>query len=265
MESGITGEKTYIPLAGPANRQGRLVADAIAGREIKYEGAIGTSIVKVFDLTAASVGLTEDFLKQSGREYLASITHPFSHATYYPGSSQLDIKLLFTPEGRVLGAQVVGEQGVDKRVDVLATIIKTKGTVDDLASLELAYAPPFSSAKDPVNIAGYVASNIIRQDMKAVSWDQVLDGKNRDFVLLDVREKYEVEAGHLSGAVHIPLNALRQRLHELPKDQEIVVYCQVGLRAYIGTRILQQNGFKVSNLSGGWKTIKPILEDRKAK
>ena len=265
VESGVTGEKTYIPLAGPANRQGRLVADAIAGREIKYEGAIGTSIVKVFDLTAASVGLTEDFLKQSGREYLASITHPFSHATYYPGSSQLDIKLLFTPEGRVLGARVVGEQGVDKRVDVLATIIKTKGTVDDLSSLELAYAPPFSSAKDPVNIAGYVASNIIRQDMKAVSWDQVLDGKNRDFLLLDVREKYEVEAGHLAGAVHIPLNKLRQRLHELPKDQEIVVYCQVGLMAYIGARILQQNGFKVSNLSGGWKTIKPILEDRQAK
>ncbi|HBR34161.1 MAG TPA: hypothetical protein DD734_05980, partial [Firmicutes bacterium] len=128
VESGISGEKTYIPLAGPANRQGRLVADAIAGREVKYEGAIGTSIVKVFDLTAASVGLTEDFLKQSGREYLASITHPWSHATYYPGSSQLDIKLLFTPEGQVLGAQVVGEQGVDKRVDVLATIIKTKGT-----------------------------------------------------------------------------------------------------------------------------------------
>ena len=264
VESGISGEKTYIPLAGPANRQGRLVADAIAGREVKYEGAIGTSIVKVFDLTAASVGLTEDFLKQSGREYLASITHPWSHATYYPGSSQLDIKLLFTPEGQVLGAQVVGEQGVDKRVDVLATIIKTKGTVDDLSSLELAYAPPFSSAKDPVNIAGYVAGNILRQDMKAVSWDQVLDGKNRDFLLLDVRDKSEVEAGHLAGAVHIPLNKLRQRLHELPKDQEIVVYCQVGLRAYIGARILQQNGFKVSNLSGGWKTIKPILEDRKA-
>ncbi|HBR34160.1 MAG TPA: pyridine nucleotide-disulfide oxidoreductase, partial [Firmicutes bacterium] len=140
----------------------------------------------------------------------------------------------------------------------------TKGTVDDLSSLELAYAPPFSSAKDPVNIAGYVAGNILRQDMKAVSWDQVLDGKNRDFLLLDVRDKSEVEAGHLAGAVHIPLNKLRQRLHELPKDQEIVVYCQVGLRAYIGARILQQNGFKVSNLSGGWKTIKPILEDRQA-
>ncbi|HHT49247.1 MAG TPA: FAD-dependent oxidoreductase [Firmicutes bacterium] len=264
VENGITGEKTYLPLAGPANRQGRLAADAISGRKIKYEGAIGTSIVKVFALTAASVGLTEELLRQSGRPYLTSITHPASHAGYYPGGSQMAIKLLFTIEGKILGAQVVGAKNVDKCIDVLATVIKTGGSVDDLALLELAYAPPYSSAKSPANIAGYVAGNIIHGDMKAVSWDQVLDGKNPDLLLLDVREKREVEAGHLEGALHIPLNDLRKRLHELPKDKEIAVYCQVGLRAYIGTRILKQNGFKVSNLSGGWKTIKPILEDRKA-
>lgn len=264
VESGITGEKTYLPLAGPANRQGRLAADAISGRTIQYEGVIGTAIVKVFGLTAASVGLTEESLKASGAHYLVAITHPASHATYYPGASPVAIKLLFTREGRILGAQVVGAQSVDKCIDVLATVLKTGGTVDDLARLELAYAPPYSSAKSPVNIAGYVAGNIIRGDMKAVSWEQILDHDNPGLVLLDVREKIEVEAGHLEGALHIPLNDLRKRLHELPKDKEIVVYCQVGLRAYIAARILKQNGFKVSNLNGGWRTLKPILEDRMA-
>ncbi|NLC54093.1 MAG: FAD-dependent oxidoreductase [Firmicutes bacterium] len=264
VESGITGEKTYVPLAGPANRQGRLVADAICGRSVKYEGVIGTAIVKVFDLTAGTVGLTEDFLKQSGQQYLASITHPLSYAGYYPGATPLDIKLLFTPEGRILGAQVVGAQSVDKTLDVIAAIMKTGGNVDDLAALELAYAPPFSSAKSPVNIAGYVAGNMIRGDMPAVSWEQVLDQADPDFLLLDVRTKRQFAVGALQGALNIPMPDLRQRLHELPKEKEIFVYCTVGLTSYLATRILKQNGFKASNISGGWRTLKPILEDRRA-
>lgn len=264
VESGITGEKTYVPLAGPANRQGRLVADAICGRNVKYEGVIGTAIVKVFALTAGTVGLTEEFLKHSGQKYLASITHPLSHAGYYPGATSLDIKLLFTNEGRILGAQVVGAKNVDKTLDVIATIMKTGGTVDDLATLELAYAPPFSSAKSPANIAGYVAGNMIRGDMPTVSWDQVLDQANPDIFLLDVRPERDFAAGAIEGAVNIPLEDLRERLHELPKEKEIVVYCTVGLTSYLATRLLIQNGFKVSNLSGGWRTIKPLLEDRRA-
>ncbi|NLW59702.1 MAG: FAD-dependent oxidoreductase [Firmicutes bacterium] len=263
VESGITGEKTYVPLAGPANRQGRLAADAICGRPVKYEGAIGTAIVKVFALAAGTVGLTEDFLKHSGQKYLAAIVHPLSHAGYYPGATPLDIKLLFTPEGRILGAQVVGAQNVDKTLDVIAAIMKTGGTVDDLAALELAYAPPFSSAKNPVNIAGYVAGNIIRGDLPVVSWDQVLDQENPDFLLLDVRTKSQFAAGALDGALNIPLAELRQRLHELPKEKEIIVYCTVGLTSYLATRLLIQNGFKARNLSGGWRTLKAIREDRR--
>ncbi len=264
VESGITGDKTYLPLAGPANRQGRLAADAICGRPVKYEGVIGTAIVKVFDLTAGSVGFTEEFLKHSGQKYLTAITHPLSHAGYYPGATHLDIKLLFTPEGRILGAQVVGAHNVDKTLDVIATVMKTGGTVDDLAALELAYAPPFSSAKNPVNIAGYVAGNIIRGDLPVASWDQILDQENPDFLLLDIRSKSQFAAGALEGALHIPLAELRQRLHELPRDKEIIVYCTIGLTSYLATRILIQNGFKARNLSGGWQTLKPILDDRRA-
>ncbi len=250
----ISGKPGWLPLAGPANRQGRLLADILAGRDENYHGAQGTSIVKVFNLATGSTGLNEKALKKWSIPYLTSITHPNSHAAYYPGASPLTIKLLFAPEsGQLYGAQVVGYEGVDKRLDVLATAIRFRKTVFNLMDLELAYAPPFSSAKDPVNIAGYTAANIINQDVDAMSWDQ-LESHPHSFYL-DVREPIEVELGTLPGAVNIPLHELRGRLGELPKDKEIIVTCQVGLRAYIASRILLQNGFtKVKNLSGGYKT-----------
>jgi NADPH-dependent 2,4-dienoyl-CoA reductase/sulfur reductase-like enzyme/peroxiredoxin family protein/rhodanese-related sulfurtransferase/TusA-related sulfurtransferase len=252
----VSGKPGWLPLAGPANRQGRLLADILAGRDEIYHGAQGTSIVKVFNLTAGSTGLNEKVLKKWGVPYLSSITHPNSHAAYYPGASPLTIKLLFAPkDGKILGAQAVGYEGVDKRLDVLATAIRFQKTVFDLMDLELAYAPPFSSAKDPVNIAGYAASNIINQDVGAVTWDQVSSEQQNQRFYLDVREPIEVELGAIPGAVNIPLHELRGRLAELPKDKEIIVNCQVGLRAYIASRILAQNGFtKVKNLSGGYKT-----------
>ena len=250
----ISGKPGWLPLAGPANRQGRLLADILAGRDENYHGAQGTSIVKAFNLAAGSTGLNEKALKKWNIPYLTSITHPNSHAAYYPGASPLTIKLLFAPEsGQLYGAQAVGYEGVDKRLDVLAAAIRFRKTVFDLMDLELAYAPPFSSAKDPVNIAGYAAANIINQDMDTLNWDQ-LESHQHSFYL-DVREPIEVELGTLSGAVNIPLHELRGRLGELPKDKEIIVNCQVGLRAYIASRILLQNGFtKVKNLSGGYKT-----------
>lgn len=258
----ISGKPGWLPLAGPANRQGRLLADILAGRDENYHGAQGTSIVKVFNLAAGSTGLNEKTLKKWDIPYLSSITHPNSHAAYYPGASPLTIKLLFAPEsGQLYGAQIVGYEGVDKRLDVLASAIRFQKTVFDLTDLELAYAPPFSSAKDPVNIAGYAATNILNQDVDALSWDQ-LESHPHGFYL-DVREPIEVELGTLPGAVNIPLHELRGRLGELPKDKEIIVNCQVGLRAYIASRILLQNGFaNVKNLSGGYKTYHIARQER---
>ncbi|HBF36621.1 MAG TPA: pyridine nucleotide-disulfide oxidoreductase [Firmicutes bacterium] len=252
----VSGKPGWLPLAGPANRQGRLLADILAGRNEKYQGAQGTAIVKVFNLAAGSTGLNEKALKKWGIDYLSSITHPNSHAAYYPGASPLTIKLLFTPErGQLLGAQVIGYEGVDKRLDVLATAIRFQKTVFDLMDLELAYAPPFSSAKDPVNIAGYAAANIINQDVNAIAWDQLFTENQNQRFYLDVREAVEVELGTIPGAVNIPLDELRGRLTEIPRDKEIIINCQVGLRAYIAARILMQNGFtQIKNLSGGYKT-----------
>jgi NADPH-dependent 2,4-dienoyl-CoA reductase/sulfur reductase-like enzyme/peroxiredoxin family protein/rhodanese-related sulfurtransferase/TusA-related sulfurtransferase len=259
----ISGKQSWLPLAGPANHQGRMLADIIVGRDERYHGAQGTAIVKVFNLTAGSTGLNENSLKKWGISYLSSITHPNSHASYYPGASPLTIKLLFAPKsGRILGAQIIGYEGVDKRLDVIATALRFEKTVLDLTELELAYAPPFSSAKDPVNIAGYTASNIINQDVAVVTWDQVLTGDQGNRFFLDVREPIEVQLGTLPGAVNIPLHELRSRLAELPKAREIVVNCQVGLRAYIAARILTQNGFpSVKNLSGGYKTLQIVRKE----
>ncbi len=260
----VSGKPGWLPLAGPANRQGRLLADILAGRDENYHGAQGTSIVKVFNLAAGSTGLNEKTLKKWNIDYLTSITHPNSHAAYYPGASPLTIKLLFAPKGgELLGAQVVGYEGVDKRLDVLATAIRFRKTVYDLMDLELAYAPPFSSAKDPVNIAGYAAANILNQDVGAISWDQLSGEDQNQRFYLDVREPIEVELGTIPGAVNIPLHELRGRLAELPKDKEVVVNCQVGLRAYIASRILVQNGFtKVKNLSGGYKTYQIAKQEQ---
>lgn len=249
----VNGSDTLIPLAGPANKQGRIAADNICGRNVKFNGSQGTSIIKVFDLTGAATGNNEKTLKRMGVSYVKSYTHSGSHAGYYPGSFVMTMKILFSPEdGKLLGAQIIGRDGADKRIDVLATAIRHGLTVYDLEELELAYAPPYSSAKDPVNMAGFTASNILRNDMKVIHWDE-LDGLNRDeFFLLDVRTDIEYDGGHIDGAVNIPVDSLRSRLNEIPKDKKILVYCKVGLRGYIAYRILLQNGFEPFNLSGGY-------------
>lgn len=261
----ITGKHGLIPLAGPANKMGRIVANNIAGRPETYKKTQGTAIVKVFDLTVASSGANEKTLKREGIPYLASITHSGSHAGYYPGAIPMTLKILFTPEGRLLGAQAVGYNGVDKRMDVLATCIRLGCSVFDLQDLELSYAPPFSSAKDPVNMAGYAAGNILHGDTDVIQWYDVPQIDLTQSLLVDVRTKMEWDMGFIPGAIHIPVDDLRNRLGELPKDKEIIVYCQVGLRGYLATRILRQNGFtRVKNLSGGWKTYSPILKEQAA-
>lgn len=258
----VNGEPALIPLAGPANKQGRIVANHIAGGEDGYKGTQGTCIVKIFDLTVAATGNNEKTLKRYGIPYEKSYTHSDSHAGYYPGALPMAIKLLFEPDdGRILGAQIVGHDGVDKRIDVMATAIRAGMTVYDLQELELAYAPPFSSAKDPVNIAGYVASNIINGDMAVIHWDEMDKLDPEESLLLDVRTREEHHLYSLPNSIHIPLDELRQRLDELPEDKGIVVYCQAGLRGYVACRILKQSGFKkVRNLSGGCETYSVVHE-----
>ncbi|NLG84749.1 MAG: FAD-dependent oxidoreductase [Firmicutes bacterium] len=261
VKSLITGLPTWLPLAGPANRQGRLVADIISGREARYRGVLGTIIVKVFDLTVASVGLNEKAAAAVGLSFAAAIVHPNAHAGYYPRAMPLTLKVLFTPNGRVLGAQAVGYEGVDKRIDVIATAMRFGAGVDDLADLELAYAPPYSSAKDPVNMAGYVAGNVVHGDVAQAYWHEIAGLDPQKTVLVDVREPEEREAGFIPGSINIPLDRLRERLAELPVDKEIIVYCQVGFRAYLAARILLQHGRRVRNLAGGYRTYRAVMED----
>ena len=257
----LAGRRVWLPLAGPANRQGRLAADAIAGRPVEYKGVIGTSIAKIFDLTVASTGWNERTLGSWDITYQTSITHSNSHASYYPGALPLTIKLIFADDGKVLGAQAIGYNGVDKRIDVIAATIRFGGSVDDLADLELAYAPPFSSAKDPVNIAGYVAGNILRGDVGVLAPIDLPKLDPVKTVILDVRDGEERNTGYIPGSIHIPLPELRKRLSEVDKEKEVVTYCAVGLRAYIAARILKQNGFQVKNLSGGYRSYQPLYED----
>ena len=264
----VSGNPVLIPLAGPANKQGRIVANNIAGRKETYKGTQGTAIAKVFDIAAASTGINEKTLKKLGKEirkdYITTTTHSASHAGYYPGGSTMTIKTIYTPEGRVLGAQIVGFDGVDKRIDYIAIAVRHRMTVHDLQEFELAYAPPFSSAKDPVNMAGYVGSNILSGDVKAVYWDEAMNADMSRTFLLDAREPSEYEQGHIPNAVNIPLGQIRSRLSEIPRNREIIVNCQVGLRSYIGVRMLMQNGFEnVKNLSGGYKTYKAVEDDMK--
>lgn len=256
----ITGRPVAIPLAGPANKQGRIAADNICGIGHRYGGTQGTAILKVFGLTAASTGANERTLKQLGIEYTAIWTHPFSHATYYPGASQMSCKLLFNSNGKILGCQIVGAQGVDKRIDVVATVIRLGGTAYDLCDLELAYAPPFSAAKDPVNMLGYIAQNILEGRSNIVNFSDVLDRDTENTILLDVRKPDEYARGHIEGAVNIPVDELRSRLDEIDRDKEVIEYCQVGLRGHVAERILTQHGYKVKNLTGGWKTFSTIKE-----
>lgn len=249
----ITGEDVLVPMAGPANRQGWIVANNIVGRPIKYTGSQGTGIIKIKDMTVAFTGKNEKQLQRLGIDYLACHAHPNSHATYYPGSTQMTVKLLFTPdEGKVLGAQIVGYDGVDKRIDVLATSIRAGFTVFDLQELELAYAPPYSSAKDPVNMVAYVAGNVINEDVEIVYWSEVPELVASGACVIDVRTPKEVEKGVYPGALNIPLDEIRNRLDEIPKDKLLLVYCRVGQRSYIASRILIQNGFRVKNISGGY-------------
>lgn len=259
----VTGHEALIPLAGPANKQGRIAADNLAGRPTKYNGSQGTAIVKIMGLVAATTGVNEKTLKRLGRDCGVCHLHPDDHARYYPGFAEMSLKLIFANEdGKVLGAQIVGKQGVDKRIDVIATAIRGGMTVYDLQELELAYAPPFSSAKDPVNMAGYVAANIIKGDYAPCYWDNMVELIKGDAMLLDVRMDKEAEKfGTIPGSVLIPLNDLREKLAEIPRDKQIMIFCQVGLRGYIAERMLKQHGFtKVKNLCGGYKTYKPLAK-----
>lgn len=267
----ITGKPWLNYLAGPANRQGRIVADNILGSQIPYEGAIGTSIAKVFDMTVASTGLPAKRLRLEKIDYVSSTIHPSSHAGYYPNALPMSIKITFDKQtGRLYGAQIVGYDGIDKRIDEFALVIKHNGTIYDLLSIEQAYAPPFSSAKDPVALAGYVAENILSGKVSLCYWRDLKDSKPESTILLDIRTQDEYALGSLPGAVNIPLDELRERMNELPKDKAIITFCAVGLRGYLAYRILVQHGFtNVKNLSGGLKTYKaavaPIVlhEDQK--
>jgi len=250
----INGKKTAIPLAGPANKQGRTAADNIAGLNPVYKGTQGTSIIKVFSLTAACTGNNEKMLKRAGIPYKAVYVHPMSHASYYPGATQMTLKLLFDDQGKIFGAQAAGHDGVDKRIDVIATVIRLNGTVNDLAELELSYAPPYSSAKDPVNMAGFVAQNSLAGLSHLITWNEFEQLDKDDYILVDVRTENEYKKGHVNGAINIPVDELRERLHELDRSKTIVVYCRVGYRGYIADRILSQNGFRVLNITGGYKS-----------
>lgn len=252
----VTGKPVMIPLAGPANKQGRIVANNIVfGNKSVYRGAMGTSIAKVFDLTVAAVGMNAKQLKKANIPYMESYTHGASHAGYYPGGAMLSVKILFEPDnGRLLGAQVVGQKGVDKRIEMLAQTIQRAGTVYDLAELEHAYAPPYASAKDPVNMAGFVAENILQGLCRIITWREV-SSLGEHVLKIDVRTPKEYQAGTIPGFINIPLDELRSHLDELPKERPIVVTCAVGLRGYLASRILLQHGFTdVRNLSGGYRT-----------
>jgi NADPH-dependent 2,4-dienoyl-CoA reductase/sulfur reductase-like enzyme/rhodanese-related sulfurtransferase len=251
----VTGEWGLVPLAGPANRQGRIAADSICGRETAFRGVQATAIIGVFGLTVAFTGVSEKSLVRAGiKEYEKVYLHPGHHAGYYPGAQPIHMKLLFsTDDGRILGAQAVGEDGVARRIDVIASLIQMCGTVFDLEEAELCYAPQFGAAKDPVNMAGMIASNFLRGDLPLARWEDV---PKTGALVLDVRDPSEFAAGHVPGALNLPLPQLRARLGELPREREIWLYCGVGQRSYYALRILLQHGFAVKNLPGGFMTYR---------
>lgn len=254
VEHYIHHKKVLIPLAWPANRQGRLVADNIVlGNKYKYSGSLGSSILKFFELSVASTGLNEKFLKRNNIPYKTAIVTRGHHAGYYPGAKNMVLKLIFDEEGRIFGAQAVGEKGVDKRIDVIATAIKGNLTVFDLPEIEITYAPPFNSAKDPVNIAGYTAENILNGNLEMVNYDDFWQFvEENEAIILDVRTSKEFSGGHIKGAVNINVDDLRENIQNLDKNKMYAIYCQVGLRGYLANRILINNGFKAVNLNGGY-------------
>ncbi len=251
----LTGQETVLPLAGPANRQGRVAAEAIAGRETRFRGVQATAVVGMLGMTVASTGASEKGLRRAGVTSFEKVyLHPGHHAGYYPGARPIHLKLLFSvPDGRILGAQAVGWEGVEKRIDVIATAIQFKGTVQDLAEAELCYAPQFGAAKDPVNLAGMLATNVLNGDMPVADWNEVT---TTDALLIDVRDPEEFARGHIPQAINLPLSQLRSRVTEFSRDREIWVCCGVGQRAYYAVRFLLQHGYRVRNLSGGYTTYK---------
>jgi rhodanese-related sulfurtransferase len=254
----VTGTRTQVPLAGPANRQGRIAADNALGRDSRYRGTQGTAIIGFFGMTGAMTGASEKTLKRLGTPYRKVYVHPTHHAGYYPGAEGMTLKLLFAPQtGKVLGAQCVGGAGVDKRIDVLAVAIQAGMRVFDLEQAELCYAPQFGSAKDPVNMAGFVAAGLLRGDHPQADADAIDEGR----LLLDVRTPEEFAGGHVPGAVNVPVDELRSRLGELPRSRGVTAYCQVGQRGYLATRILMQAGFDAVNLGGGYKTYRLFHPD----
>lgn len=263
----IVNKQTLVPLAGPANKQARIVADNILeGNKYTYKGTIGTSIAKVFDLTVAAAGASSKLLNREKIEHISSYTHGSSHAGYYPEALPLSIKIIFSPEdGKLLGAQVVGYDGVDKRIDLFAQVIKKEGTIYDLQEIEHAYAPPYSSAKDPVNMAGFVAENILKRKVNIIQWRDIPNVDKTEAMIIDSRTKEEYDFGHIEGAINIPVDEIRSRLNEIPRDKKIIVYCAVGLRGYIASRILMQHGYTdVYNLSGGYRTYSCAIADNTA-
>ena len=251
VNNPIINTPTYIPLAGPANKQARVVANNIYNKAGKYEGTIGSSILKIFENNLGIVGLNENVAKQNNIDYKTMIISPYSHATYYPGATQTTIKVLYENNtGKILGAQVWGKEGVDKLTDILAVAIKHKMTADDLADFELSYAPPFSSAKSPINLLGNAMQNELDKMVETITWEEVL--KIEEAFILDVRTEEEYKYGHIENAMHIPVDELRENLNKLPTDKKIYVYCHTGLRSYIATRILKGNGFDSVNIMGGF-------------
>jgi len=260
VKNYLTNQDVAIPLAGPANRQGRIVAGNIVGRNEKYKGSLGTAIVKIFELTAASTGLNERTLKQLNIPYEKIYLHPNNHAAYYPGASPISIKALYNKENKqILGAQALGVSGVDKFIDVIATSIKFKATIDDLSELELAYAPPFLSAKSSANMLGFIGQNIEDGLLEQVFMEDLKNYNEKENIILDVREELELIGGKFNNSINIPLSELRKRYNELPKDKEIWTYCAVGLRGYITSRFLSQKGYKVKNLAGGIKSREKVI------
>ena len=263
----INGAESLIPLAWPANRQGRIVADTILGiRQKPYTGSLGTSILKAFDLTVSATGLNEKTLKRLGIPYMVTTVNRNDHASYYPGATPLTLKLIFNKEGDILGAQAIGYKGVDKRIDIIATAIKGNLKVWDLQEVEVAYAPPYNSAKDPVNIAGYAAENMINGEHETFRYfeiDELLQDSN--YQLLDVRTKMENRLGTIKDSINIDVNELRDNLDSLNRDKTYLVFCQVGLRGYLAYRILVQNGFKVKNLDGGYRLWSHTVQEQENK
>ena len=260
----VTGSAAFIPLAGPANKQGRIAADNIVGIHSEYKGTQGSAVLKLFDMTVATTGLNEKRASAEGIDYDKTYTYSASHASYYPNATNMSVKVLWDKNTRkLIGAQIVGFDGVDKRMDVLAAVIRFGAEVNDLKDLELCYAPPFGSAKDPVNMAGFVAENVINGTVKQFFWHDVEKlPRDGSVTLLDVRTKTEIDRGMIDGFINIPLDTLRDKLDKLPKDKPVYVHCHSGLRSYIACRILSGSGYDCYNLAGGWRLYESVINDR---